>query len=246
MRYFFRVEYDGREYAGWQTQPSERSVQSVLQEVFGIVTRQPCVITGGGRTDAGVHARGQAAHLDIEGELDIPGVLRSVNAVLPPDIAVRDLRTVDPGFHARFSATSRRYCYHIITRKMPLWHRRAWAIYRPLDWDTMAAHCESLLGRHDFSCFCAAGHSAKTMTCSVTEASFTHENDLHVFTIKADRFLYKMVRSIVGTLVEIGNGRLRESLAEIIRGRDHARAGMTAPAFGLVLDTIMYDEGKNL
>jgi tRNA pseudouridine38-40 synthase len=243
MRYFFRVEYNGAAYAGWQSQLSQTTVQSTLIQAFQTVTRKPCVVVGGGRTDAGVHAAGQGAHLDVEAELNISQIERSVNAVLPADIALHGLRRVDATFHARFSALSRRYTYYIVTRKTPLWYRRAWAVHGRLDWTTIGANIDSLIGRHDFSTFCATGHSAKTMLCTVERACLAHaSDDLHLFTIQADRFLYKMVRSIVGTLIEIGRGSIEEPLGAIIASRDRTRAGATAPPFGLVLEHISYQE----
>jgi tRNA pseudouridine38-40 synthase len=241
MRYFFRVEYDGTHYGGWQCQDNAPSVQGALNKAFATITRQPCMVMGAGRTDAGVHARAQGAHVDVEGSLNIDKCELSVNAVLPHDISIYRLQPVRPDFHARYSALRRRYRYAMADRKSPLLYKKVWMLFHKVDWGAVRAALVPLLGKHDFSAFCAAGSSAKTMTCTIFRAELSDTPEGHVFVIEADRFLYKMVRAIVGTLIDIGRGKITRPLEEIIATGDRKLAGETAPACGLVLDNVVYD-----
>lgn len=240
MRYFFRVEYDGTAYGGWQRQRNAPSIQERLETAFSTVARASCRVTGAGRTDAGVHAKAQGAHVDFDVALDTRACEESVNALLPPDIAVYHLQPVDAAFHARFSALSRRYRYYLCPRKRPLLFKRVWMVFYSIDWTLVGEAIGSLRGTHDFSAFRATGGSDTHARCTVTNASLDREGDLVVFTIEANRFVYSMVRSIVGTLIDIGRGRLTDSLADIIASRNRSRAGATAPACGLVLDYVFY------
>lgn len=242
MRCFCRVEYDGSDYGGWQVQENARSVQGQLEEAFATVVRTPCAVVGAGRTDAGVHARGQGMHADLPDDIDVRECERSVNGVLPVDIAVRDLVKVDPVFHARFLATERCYSYYLVSRKTPLWHGRALLVSCAVDWDLVEREMHSLVGTHDFTAFCASGSGALTRECEVRRAEIRSEREIHVVTIAANRFLYKMVRGIVGTLVDIGRGEITRPLAEIIAARDRSRIGNVAPARGLVLEYVDYPE----
>jgi tRNA pseudouridine38-40 synthase len=243
MRYFFRVEYDGTAYGGWQVQPNADSIQAQLEKAFSTVTRAACSVVGAGRTDAGVHARGQGAHVDGATIANIGACEIGINALLPRDIAIYGLREIDDGFHARFSAIKRTYRYSITTRKSPLSRERAWSIRHHVDWDKVRAALPHLLGPHDFTTFCSADTTTENMACSIVEASLNTDADPFVLTIAADRFVYKMVRSLVGTLIDIGRGRITTPLAQIIDSRDRSLAGTTAPAWGLVLDHVDYPGG---
>jgi tRNA pseudouridine38-40 synthase len=236
------VEYDGTEYGGWQIQTNATSIQQTLSEAFTTVTRTPCAVTGAGRTDAGVHARAQGAHVDIGIPVDISKCGISVNAVLPPGICVYGMQRVDDSFHARYSAVQRRYRYFMADRKRPLLYKRVWMVFQKVDWDRVARNLPALLGKHDFNAFCASGTSTENTVCTVSEAALTQSDGLRIFTISADRFIYKMVRSIVGTLIDIGRGRLDTTIETIISGRDRRSAGETAPACGLVLDYVEYKD----
>jgi tRNA pseudouridine38-40 synthase len=240
MRCFFRVEYDGTAYGGWQRQDNAPSIQGEIEKAFATALRTPCSVTGAGRTDAGVHARAQGAHVDLADDTDTAGLLTSVNGLLPRDIAIFALRPTAPDFHARFSALSRRYRYFLCTRKRPLLEKRAWTVLHNIDWDRIEKEIVPLRGTHDFTTFCATGSSARHANCTVMDTSLTRETDLIIFTIEANRFVYSMVRSLCGTLIDIGRGRIGCSLTEIIASRDRARAGQTAPACGLVLDNVTY------
>jgi tRNA pseudouridine38-40 synthase len=243
MKLFFRVEYDGTNYGGWQHQENAPTIQDALERAFSTALRTPCAVTGAGRTDAGVHALGQGAHVAFD-PAAAPENLRtcelSVNALLPSDIAIYRLQTVGDDFHARFSATSRRYRYALCPRKRPILFKRVWMVFYDVNWELAASMTPALLGDHDFSAFCAAGSGAAHANCTVRSASLAREGDLYIFSIEANRFVYTMVRSIVGTLVDLGRGRLSGSLAEIIESKDRRRAGMTAPACGLVLEHVSY------
>ena len=249
MRYFFRVEYDGTSYGGWQRQPNAVSIQEKLEHAFSVALRTKIVITGAGRTDAGVHGRAQGVHFDCEHEFDLPRLMSSVNGILPRDISIYNLCPVDNAFHARFSAVARRYKYTMCLRKMPLLYKRVWMIFREIDWDLVNKNAAQLCGRHDFETFCASGSTSDNTICTVTGASLDKFDECIVFTIEADRFIYRMVRSVVGTLIDIGRGKIHQSMAEIIASRDRKMAGSTAPAHGLVLDYVKYplellDESK--
>ncbi len=240
MRYFFRVEYDGTGYGGWQRQHNAPSIQAALEKAFETVTRVPCRITGAGRTDAGVHARAQGAHLDLDAKLDTRESELSVNSLLPPDIAVYHLQPADETFHARYSALSRRYRYFMCPRKRPLLFKRVWMVFYEVDWKLVEEESAVLIGTHDFSTFCATGSGTRHARCTVTRAELSNEGDLKVFTIEANRFVYTMVRSLIGTLIDIGRGHSTDSIADLLASRDRKRAGMTAPACGLVLDNVYY------
>ncbi|MCU0609292.1 MAG: tRNA pseudouridine(38-40) synthase TruA [Chitinispirillaceae bacterium] len=242
MRLFFRVEYDGTAYSGWQHQKNAVGIQDMLEQAFSIVMRAPCKVTGAGRTDAGVHARRQGAHVDTAVLPDCRHVERAVNGVLPRDIAIHSLQPVAETFHARFSARSRRYCYRIATRKSPLLWNRTWTMLYPVDWNRVSDAASVLPGTHDFRSFCASGSGVSHARCTVTHAGLEDQGDSKVFTIEANRFVYNMVRSLVGTLIDIGRGQITDSFGDILAGRDRRRAGTSAPAWGLVLDNVFYQE----
>ena len=242
MRYFFRVEYDGTAYGGWQRQDNAPTIQGELERAFSTVTRSSCTVTGAGRTDAGVHARAQGAHVDISDTVEPGRCEASVNAVLPSAIAIYRLQPVSESFHARFSAVSRRYRYYFCTRRRPLLYRRVWTVPFDVEWDTVERETASLRGTHDFTAFCATGGSAKDALCAVSEASLSHDGELYIFSIEANRFVYTMVRSLCGTLIDIGRGRLTDTMTGLISSKDRKRVGQTAPACGLVLDYVTYPE----
>ena len=240
MRYFFRVEYDGTDFGGWQRQPNAVSIQELLEKALTVALRAPSEITGAGRTDAGVHARAQAVHFDSEKKIDLGKLQLSLNALLPPQIAVYNMAEVDSSFHARFSAVSRQYKYYLSLRKQPLFLKRVWMIYNKVDWDLVRKNSLDLLGTHDFETFCASGAGSDNTVCTVKNVNLVETRDGLVFTIEADRFIYKMVRSVVGSLIDIGRGRFNSTMAEIIESKDRSRAGSTAPPFGLVLERVNY------
>jgi tRNA pseudouridine38-40 synthase len=242
MRYFCRVSYDGTPFCGWQRQNDGRSVQQCLEEAAATILRRPVAVTGAGRTDAGVHARAQGMHFDCPEIADTGRFTLSMNSLLPPEIAVYDVREVPASFHARFSAVRRSYRYTMCLRKTPLLAGRAWHVSYKVDWSRLADEAAALMGEHDFTTFCAAGCGSKTAICTVTAASIVPEGECMVFSIEANRFVYKMVRSIVGTLIDIGRGELRKPLSSLIAAKERTLAGTTAPPCGLVLDNVLYAE----
>jgi len=242
VRYFFRVEYVGTAFCGWQVQPGGDSIQQQLQRTLSTVCREKITVTGAGRTDAGVHARRQGAHVDVSRPLDVRRVEQSVNALLPRDIAIAALAPVPDDFHARYSARRRRYRYRLTSVKSPLECGLAWFMSYPVDWKRIEREAAACIGTHEFDAFCAAGAGNDHCRCEVFHAGLFREGSRAIFTIEANRFIYKMVRSLVGTLVDIGRGVCTESLAAVIASRDRQRAGTTAPSCGLCLEDVVYDE----
>lgn len=240
MRYFFRVEYDGTAFGGWQTQPNAESIQEKLEKALQVVLRREVNVTGAGRTDAGVHGLAQAAHFDHDGPLDTGKLELSLNAILPREIAVYNLARVNDSFHARFSAVRRRYKYYMCVRKKPLLYKRVWMVFGHVDWNLVKENMGALMGTHDFKTFCASGATSDNTVCTVKNVSLDNIDECIVFTIEADRFIYRMVRSVLGTLIDIGMGRITTPMSEIIESRDRSFAGTTAPACGLVLDKVFY------
>ncbi|KMQ51648.1 tRNA pseudouridine synthase A [Chitinispirillum alkaliphilum] len=241
MRCFFRVEYDGSKYGGWQIQKNSPSIQQQLENAFSVVARLPCSVTGAGRTDAGVHARGQGAHIDLPEGADLFKWEASVNGLLPKDIAVYSLREVKGDFHARFSAKEREYTYCITQRKSPLYRNHSWFVYYPVVWEKVIFNLSFLHGSHDFAAFCASGSSTDNTVCNIISANLDKDGELWKLTIKADRFIYKMVRSLVGTLIDIGRGQIKETIDNVIRLKERSLVGQTAPACGLFLEWVAYN-----
>ncbi|HEY3174352.1 MAG TPA: tRNA pseudouridine(38-40) synthase TruA [Candidatus Polarisedimenticolia bacterium] len=241
------IEYVGTAYHGWQVQPAVPTIQGAVQEALGIALRAPVLARGAARTDAGVHARGQVASVVTESQVQTSRLERSLNAILPADIAVRSVVEVPDTFHARHSARGRIYRYQIIEGE-PLspFYREFAAHYRArLDVDAMSEAAGALVGLHDFSSFRAAGDVSdspvKEIRRSTVERSGERE-DLLVYTVEATSFLQHMVRNIAGTLIEVGRGRIgAHEIVSILRGRDRRLAGPTAPARGLCLLEVLYD-----
>ena len=240
------VEYEGTRFLGWQLQPGGPTVQGELERAFSVVLRAPVRIRGAGRTDAGVHARGQVAAVAVsQPDVDLRRLLRSVNALLPDDIAVRDVELADDAFDPRRHARSRVYEYRILNAPAPspFWRRWSWQVGRPLDVAAMDAAAQHLVGEHDLAAFRAAdAHEApRTTVRRVFESRVRLEAPLLVYRIEATAFLKHMVRNVVGTLVEVGLGeRPAGNVAELIASRDRTRAGATAPPHGLTLVEVRY------
>lgn len=242
-RYFIHLAYQGTQYHGWQIQPNAITVQQVLNESFSKLLRQDINITGCGRTDTGVHARNFYAHFDItepyNNELD--KLCYKVNAILPPDIKVYSIREVATDLHARFSAKERVYKYYISNTKEIFLNAYCWQLYKSFDIDMMNKAAQLLINYTDFTSFSKLHTDVKTNNCTITHAEWKIENNLLVFTIGADRFLRNMVRSIVGTLIDIGLGKKGlTDFAEIIEKKDRKYAGTSVPAKGLFLEEILY------
>ncbi|MEZ6030147.1 MAG: tRNA pseudouridine(38-40) synthase TruA [Hyphomonadaceae bacterium] len=244
-RYRLTIEYDGSSYAGWQRQDGVPSVQQALEEAAAAIDEAPVVVTGAGRTDAGVHALGQVAHLDLAKSLRADKVRDAMNAHLRPHpIAVLKASDAAPDFHARFDATSRSYLYRIVNRRadLALDRNRAWRVPVALDADAMHEAAQALVGRHDFSTFRDSQCQADTPVKTLTSISVERRGETIDVRTTARSFLHRQVRSMVGSLVEVGRGREASAwIAEILAAADRTRCGPVAPPDGLYLASVAYD-----
>ena len=241
-----QIEYDGTAYAGWQVQNRHRgkTIQQVIEKVLSKILQEKVRLNGSGRTDAGVHASAQVANFKTGSEIPGLRLRHALNALLPADISVSIVEDVHPDFHSRFSAKSKAYCYRVLNRAYPsaLSRGRVYFCPYPLDLDLMRREAACLLGRHDFSAFCASGSDAKNKSRRIKHICLKkRRGSIIELEIEADGFLYNMCRSIAGTLIEIGRGRFKEgSMKKILRSKDRRLAGPTAPAEGLYLVKVKY------
>lgn len=243
-RYFIYLGYNGKNYCGWQVQPNGISVQQCLEKSLSTLVRQSISITGAGRTDAGVHARLMVAHFDWgESIPDLMFLAEKMNRILPKDIAVYRIIPVIPDAHARFDATSRTYNYYVTGRKDPFNYEYSMKLYGELDFLAMNTACEVLYEYIDFTSFSKLHTDVKTNNCRITYAGWKQEGTNWVFTITADRFLRNMVRAIVGTLLEVGRGKLTlEGFRNVIEAKDRGKAGTSVPGHALFLTNITYPD----
>lgn len=244
-RYFIYIAFNGSRYHGWQVQPNSTSVQKILNDALSHVLREKICTTGAGRTDAGVNASAFCAHFDCSvPDLGLrENTIFRLNRILPADIAVLSIKRTASDAHARYSAISRTYRYYISRKKDPFSEQFRWYVYGNLDICEMNKAAKILLSHTDFTSFSRLHSGNKTNICRIMSASWDIENDQLIFTIVADRFLRNMVRAIVGTMVNVGRGKITAGqFEEIIIAKDRARAGMTAPARGLFLAGIEYPE----
>ena len=238
MRYFVDFAYNGSAFHGSQRQPNGVTVQEVMEESFATILRQPVALTFAGRTDAGVHAEHMFAHFDIE-ELSVTdeGLQDRLNSLLPATIAVHRIFSVPDDLHARFSALSRTYEYRITTVKDPFRQDLVTRVAPGLDFAAMNKAAACLLGTQDFASFCKVHTDVKTTICTITRAEWSN----NIFTITADRFLRNMVRAVVGTLFEVGRGRMTiDEFRAVIANKNRCSAGQSVPAAGLYLTKISY------
>jgi tRNA pseudouridine38-40 synthase len=242
-RYFLELAYDGTPYRGWQRQLAASTVQEELERALRLTLHQHKVhAIGCGRTDTGVHASEYFAHFDGPSDrvLDERYAF-SLNAVLPPSIAIKRIIPVADDAHARFSATERGYAYFIHREKDPFLNDRSYLLRPALDVAAMNEACAPLIGKQDFSCFQRTGSDNRTPICDVRAARWTATDTGYRFTISADRFLRNMVRAIVGTCIRIGKGqRPAADMAAVLTGKDRGLAGKSAPACGLYLERVVY------
>jgi len=237
------LEYQGTAYVGWQRQVQPNSIQQVVEEAIGRITGRASRLIGASRTDAGVHAAGQVANFRTESALPPERLREALNAVLPPDIAVLDVEEVPEDFHARFDAVSKRYEYTIRTGPVrpALGRELCWHCRWPLDVDRMRRAAAPLVGTHDFAGFASSGSDRKGSVRTLTRCDVHQAPGRMVLVLEGDGFLYNMVRTIAGTLVDIGRGKLPvERVAEVLAAGDRTRAGRTAPARGLCLVRVDY------
>jgi len=237
------LAYDGTEFHGWQIQPQLRTVQGELREALQKLFNHDVAVTGSGRTDAGVHAHGQVANVETIRSMDTDAVLRGANALLPEEIRILSVEEVRPEFHARRSAKAKTYEYHIWREPIvsPFHLRYVYPFRYPLDEDLMDRGSAYFLGPHDFTSFCATATEIEDRTRIVFEASWNRTETTWVFRIRGNGFLQYMVRTITGTLLEIGQRRLLpEKIPEIFDARDRRLAGPSVPARGLHLISVEY------
>ena len=240
-RYRMEVEYEGKDFHGWQIQPARRSVQGDLEAAFSSILGEKITILGAGRTDSGVHALGQVAHFDAAGKFDISMLGRKVNGFLEKDVAVRGLRRAAADFHSRGSATGRFYRYHLALRKPPLMRGRSWYTRSALDEEVLRSQTRLLLGEHDFRAFCARSGRHEDTVCRVRLARWRRWESGLLLELEANRFVHHMIRNLVGTLVPIAQGRWPgKGMAELLQLGDRTLAGPTAPARGLCLVKVYY------
>ncbi len=236
------VEYDGTHFVGWQYQDNGRSVQLVLESALKDLLQSDVQLVGAGRTDAGVHALGQAAHFTTNNAMDSGTLLRGINALLPDDVVVRSVEEVKDDFHARYGARWRKYRYSLSTVPVAVGRAYVWFISHRLDPVLMQQCASQIVGEHDFKAFCKAGTNTPHFRCVVRSAEWKAAGYLLNFEIEANRFLYGMVRALVGTMVEIGRGyRKIDDFDVILKSGDRREAGMAAPAAGLTLVSVSYE-----
>ena len=257
MRYFITLSYDGTRFHGWQVQPNGISVQGELQRALSLLLRQEIAVTGAGRTDAGVHARMMVAHFDVDPSsliadrsslitshfsLHVNQLAYKLNRLLPQDIAIEKIEPVAPDLHARFSAVSRTYYYYIHTLKLPFERHYSCELHYPLDFYKMNEAAAMLLDYCDFGAFCKSHADVKTTLCHVTKAEWRRlDEGRWVFEITANRFLRNMVRAVVGTLIDVGRGRLSlDDFRRVVEGKRRTDAGESMPANAMFLQRIDY------
>jgi tRNA pseudouridine38-40 synthase len=246
-KYALLLEYDGAEFNGWQRQSGDPTIQATVEKALQTFTRQKHLrVTGSGRTDAGVHARGQVAHFECEA---LPHdasqrLVKALNGLLPPTVAVRAAVQVRESFHARYDARLRRYHYYASTEPLALERNRRLVVHFSPDFERMNRACALLIGNQHFGAFCRTRSATVNRICSIVRAQW--EPEIHSgcwrFVVEADRFLHGMVRAMVGTLLEIGRGkRSVQDMKRILATQDRRESGVAAPAYGLVLDQVTYD-----
>lgn len=240
QRYFIHLAYNGSNYHGWQRQPNALSVQEVLENCLSTLLRKPIEIIGAGRTDSGVHAKEMYAHFDFENQLS-EDLVKKMNSYLSADIVIFDIINVNIEAHARFDASSRTYEYHIHTKKDPFLTSHSYLVKHTLNLEAMREASIILLKYDDFECFSKVHTDVNTFICQISEIHWQAIEHRLIFTISANRFLRNMVRAIVGTLLEVGLGKLQvDDMHCIIQSKNRGQAGFSVPAHGLFLTKVKY------
>ncbi|WP_298536294.1 tRNA pseudouridine(38-40) synthase TruA [uncultured Algibacter sp.] len=243
MRYFIELAYNGKLYHGWQNQPNAISVQEVIENALSTILNETVSVMGAGRTDAGVHASQMFAHFDTDINLSQSNLVFKLNSFLPSDIAIQEIFNVKPEAHTRFDALSRTYVYRIGLVKNVFNFENTYFVKQNLDVNKMNEAAKILFEYKDFQCFSKSNTDVKTYYCDIMKAEWFFKADELHFEIKANRFLRNMVRAIVGTMINIGLGKIKvEELHQIIQSKSRSEAGFSVPAHGLYLTKIEYPE----
>ena len=243
MRYFIQLAYNGKGYHGWQIQPNAITVQQTIENALSTILNTKLSIIGAGRTDTGVHASSMFAHFDFEGDFERDDLVYKLNSFLPNDIAIKQIFEVKKEVHARFYATKRTYNYRIALTKNVFDYEYSYYVQMPLDINKMNEASALLLDYIDFQCFSKSNTDVKTYNCKIDTAFWKKENNMLIFTISADRFLRNMVRAIVGTMINVGLGKINvDDIHEIIKSKNRGEAGFSVPAQGLYLTEVAYPE----
>ena len=235
------IEYDGTNFYGWQVQPKLRTVQGEIEDRLNTILKHKVNLIGAGRTDVGVHALGQVANFKTENQLNKESILRGLNGLLPDDVVIKKVEEVDLDFNARYSAKSRVYKYRVYLGRTAILRKYVWEVLYSLNLDKILKATDELQGERDFSSFCVAESTKENNICKVTSATWEKSGNELVFKIEADRFLHTMIRSLVGTLIEVGRGYFSVSdFVKIMSAKDRRKAGPSAPACGLYLVEVKY------
>ena len=235
------IEYDGTDFYGWQIQPKLRTVQGEIQEKLEIISGHKINLIGAGRTDVGVHALEQVANFKTTSELDKSAIINGLNGFLPDDIVIKKTEEVDLNFNSRYNAKSRLYKYRIHLGRTAILRNYVWEVLYSLNLENIFEATKKIEGEHDFSSFCVVESTKDNNVCHVFYVNWEKSGDELIFKIEADRFLHTMVRSLVGTLVEVGRGYFSVSdFVNIMEAKDRKKAGPTAPACGLYLAEVKY------
>jgi tRNA pseudouridine38-40 synthase len=241
MRFLFQITYLGTNYHGWQSQNNAIGVQEIVEKTLSTILREEISIVGSGRTDTGVHCAKQFFHVDIEKLFDKEKLIIQLNSYLPKDIAIHRIQQIKSTASARYDAFERTYQYHITQIKDPLRTGMAFYCFKSLDVPTMNKAAALLMGQHDFECFSKVKTDVNHFLCDIKTANWNQKKELLVFTITANRFLRGMVRAVVGTLLDVGTGKISmKEFQEIIKSKDRKKAGMNVPPDGLFLTDVKY------
>ena len=240
MRYFIEFSYNGTNYHGWQKQPNASTVQEELTKCISVLLKEEVELMGAGRTDTGVHAHQMFAHFDTLSTFNSEKIVTKLNSFLSNDILIYSIYKVKEDTHARFTATARTYKY-FVSNKKDIFNPNLHLVLKYLDLDKMNSACSYLLGDQDFTSFSKVNTDTFTNNCDISKSVWTKEGDIFVFTISANRFLRNMVRSVVGTLLDVGIGKIKvEAVKKIIEKKDRCAAGTSVPAKALFLTEIKY------
>lgn len=241
QKYKLTIEFDGTHFCGWQIQPTDVTVEQTLEEAFAQILQQPVELVGQGRTDSGVHARGQIAHVEFPDEMEIEKLIFGVNGLVGDQIQIVQVEKVEADFHARFDAIAREYEYTIATRCMPLHRHYAWSLRYPVDVSVLHACAAELKGEIDFAGYSKFNQDNFTTLCDIQKSVFYEDGETIRYQIKANRFLRNMVRRLVGSMVRVAQGKLTYAeFMEALQNPESKIPTYTAPAHGLVLQKVFY------